>query len=555
MHKFLLANLFILCIAVNTVCARANDNSDLVFNYTIKPVPTNSGMDFKIRVNFKSDSIITFMAPTDYYGVKDYGQYFKDFKGDNNTVVEQTTEKYQFIIRPNKDGEVHISYTLSLLQKEMDGISYAPNISSTHFHLAGSQWILPIGPLDKPNDYNIKIIDYPQGWHFYSSLSDSPLNMKFKSSYEDLIGSGFGGGSQQYKIFYVREKPVSIFVQGNYDIKKDSIIDAVGKIVKLQREWFQDFSQPYYTVTICNRNNNVAGTSFPNLFVCFIMPEATKLQLLKLLSHEMFHRWLPNNFSVKLNEGESSFKYTWLYEGFTDYFSRKILLEAGIMDKKEFINSFNTDLYLIANNSSANETYAQLLERKKNHSFSGEQNKLYYYKGCLMALKWDIQIQQKNSQKSLKQLLLELMERAKIDVDKEIDFEYFIAKGNQYGIDVKEDFNKYIIEGRDIELNSKSFNPDYVLDFVEMPSFEKGYEVEYGDVSIIKSVIENSNAYKAGLRKGMVYLGAKNSYIFGNAWITDKPILVSVQIEGKQKTINYKPEGKLIRIQQFIKYH
>ena len=524
-----------------------------LFKYVLKPVPNKKGMDFKINVEFKSDSTITFTSPIDYYGVKDYGQHFKEFKGENGTIVNMTAQKNQYIAKPNNQGIVYIDYILSLSQEEMNSISYAPNISPTHFHLAGSQWILPIGSLEKINAYHVKIVDYPKGWNFYSSESNSPLNMTFESTYEQLIGSGFGGGNQQHKIFFIKGKPVSIFVQGKYDIGTDSIIEATRKIIKFQRDWFQDYSQPYYTVTICNRSNNVAGTSFPNLFVCFVMPEANKLQLFKLLSHEMFHRWLPNRLVIKTEENESSLKYAWFYEGFTDYFSRKILLEAGIINKKEFINSLNTDLYLIANNKSANETYSQMLERREQHKFSGEQNKLYYYKGCLMALKWDAQIQQKNPQKSLKQLLLELMEQAKKGKNEEIDFQYLVDKGNEYGINVKEDFNHYIIQGKDVVLNSKSFNSDYILKITKLPLFQKGFEVDYGEVSTIKEVVKYSNAYKAGLRKGMVYLGAKNSYIFGNAWMPDKPILVQVQIGGKEKTVTYKPEGKLIKIQQFVK--
>ena len=173
--------------------------SALDFNYSIKPVPTEIGMDFFIELSFKWDSTLTIDLPKDYYGVKDYQQYFVDFEGKKGTKV--TDNKYQKIITPNFEHRIHLNYRLSLSKKEMDHYSFSPKISTSNFHLTGSQILLSIGSLDLKNNYKIIFVDFPEGWNFYSSLSNTPRDMIFSASYNDLISSGFGGGNQPNTAF------------------------------------------------------------------------------------------------------------------------------------------------------------------------------------------------------------------------------------------------------------------------------------------------------------------------------------------------------------------
>ncbi|WP_417881869.1 M1 family aminopeptidase [Xanthomarina gelatinilytica] len=524
------------------------------FNYTIKPIPNQKGMDFSVRLNFKSDSTIVFNMPKDYYGVDDYQQYFKDLKTSNGGTLEKTSKKYEYEVTPNSKNEIHISYTLKLTKKDMDKDFFAPGISSFSFHLAGSQILLPIGKLENANNYNIKIIDAPSDWNFYSSFSITPLNMNFTGSYWSILTTAFGGGNQRMISFKIKIKPVSVFIQGEYDnIDETPLISEIKNLINYQRDWINDYSQPYYTISIIERENGLNGTAPGNLFVCFVDPNASKQQVIKVISHEMFHYWLPNKVQIETKKGESDLKYAWFYEGFTEYFSRKILYDMNMLSLIEYIETFNTDIFLIANNEQANISYEKLLKQRENKGLGTNLHKLSYHRGNLMALKWESDINKFNSDFTLKQFFLEVLDVCSKSKGF-IKFDDFIRIGRKYGVDVRADYEKYIINGESIDIPKDAFSETHQLKIVDVPAFDRGYEFKKGKTWKLKKINKKSNAYNAGLRNGMQYLNSKNAYIFRTSWLPNKPIEVKIKLKnGTEKWFEYFPKGDTIHLKQYIR--
>lgn len=524
------------------------------FNYTIKPIPNQKGIDFSVHLNFKSDSTIVFSMPKDYYGVDNYQQYFKDVKTSNGGTLEKTSKKYEYEVTPNSKNEIHISYTLKLTKKDMDKDFFAPGISSSNFHLAGSQILLPIGKLEDANTYNIRIIDAPSDWNFYSSFSNTPLNMNFKGSYWSILTTAFGGGNQRMISFKIKDKPVSVFIQGDYDnIDETTLISEIKNLINYQRNWTNDYSQPYYTISLLERENSLNGTAPGNLFVCFVDKNATKQQVLKVISHEMFHNWLPNKVQIETENGESDLKYAWLYEGFTEYFSRKILYEMNMLSLDDYIETFNTDIFLIANNEQANISYEKLLERRENKGLGTNLHKLSYHRGNLMALKWELDINKFNSNFTLKQFFLEVLDVCNKS-NGFIKFDDFINIGKKYGIGVRTDYEKYIIRGESIDIPKDAFSETHQLKIVDVPSFDRGYELKKGKTWKLNKIKKKSNAYKAGLRNGMHFINSKNAYIFRTSWLPNKPIEVQIKLkDGTEKWFEYFPDGEAIPLKQYVR--
>ncbi|HMC01009.1 MAG TPA: M1 family aminopeptidase, partial [Flavobacteriaceae bacterium] len=429
-----------------------------------------------------------------------------------------------------------------------------PGISGTNFHLAGSQILLPIGKLEDSNIYNIKIIDAPLDWNFYSSFSNTPLDMSFTGSYWSILTTAFGGGSQRMISFKIDDKPVSVFIQGDYDnIDETTLISEIKSLVNYQRDWTKDYTQPYYTISLLERENGLNGTAPGNLFVCFVDTNATENQVLKVISHEMFHYWLPNKVQIETENQESDLKYAWLYEGFTEYFSRKILYEMNMLSLDEYIETFNTDIFLIANNEQANISYEKLLERRETQGLSTNLHKLSYHRGNLMALKWESDINKFNSNFTLKQFFLEVLGVCDKN-DGRIKFDDFIKIGKKYGVDIRADYEKYIISGESIDIPKDIFSETHKLKTVDVTSFDRGYELKKGKTWKLKNIKKKSNAYKAGLRNGMHFISSKNAYIFRTSWLPNKPIEIEVRLKnGEERTFKFLPEGEVIVLEQFIK--
>lgn len=516
------------------------------YYYELSILPSKTEIEFKINLSYKSDTTHIVQLPFDYYGTPHIDKWITKFMGIRGTQVMYSESSSKKVI-PNMDGEVHLNYTIKYNPAELDKYSYAPNVGPNYFYMTGCQWMLPTNPIEHKSTYQIKMLSDIPGWTFYSSLSDNTENIVVESSFEDMIYAGFGGSdeTQTKETFGVKGGKVSLYINGDYGFDKKGFIDSLKKIITSQNTFFNDDEQSFYHITILPRTGLLAGASVPNLFYCFVDTSKQAKDLYGLISHEYFHRWLPNEFYLETPEGEREFKREWFSEGFTEYFSRVVLLENSIIGQEHFVDLFNQDIINIANNPSANESYSTLVNRKP---FGAAQKKLSYYRGALMALRWDSQLKAKGS--SLKEMLLFLYENAKHTngVLNDSDIYEF---GKKYTLDFEEDINSYIIQGQKIDLPSNTFD-GYQLTDEEIRLFYPGYDViKSGREKIIQGVDPDGPAYKAGLRNGMEYVRRKNSNRWSNNWSSKDAFSVTVRIDGQEEQIDFFPYGEAKKVRLY----
>ncbi len=515
--------------------------SDHTFFYSLYVATVDNELQFDISLGYKSDSTHIIQLPEDYYGTPDLYKWVTRITGTDGTrVIEIDNKPDSRKIMPNKNNEVHINYTIKYDPAVMDNYSYAPDVSSSYFYMAGCQWMLPIGPIDSAYNYRIKMTAADKNWTFYSSLSENTDNIEVETTFDDLISAGFGGSdeSQTKESFMVGGNKVSLFIQGNYSFDKKDFIKNLKKIVTAEKSFFNDYDQPFYYITILPRTGLLAGASVPNLFYCFVDSAKQGRELYRLIAHEYFHNWLPNKINIPTKPGEYDFKLEWFSEGFTEYFSRNILIENDIINKEFYIDTFNGDIVSIANNPSANESYSEIAKRS---IFGAAQKKLSYYRGALIALKWDNQLKRRGS--SLKKMMLFLFKKAS-DSNGTISESDIYGYGKKYSLDFKKDIEHYIIQGRPIDILPDAFE-GYQLKKEIIRLFDPGFDVrKSAREKIIQGVDTSGPAYKAGLRDGMKYVRRKNSNRWSNSWSETTPYSVTVLIEGKEKEISFFPSGK-----------
>ena len=511
------------------------------FYYQLNASPVNNVLQFNISLAYKSDSTHIIQLPKDYYGTPNLYKWVTKITGGNGTrVIDVYKKPDSRKIIPNEKNKVYINYTIKYDPVVLNNYSYAPDVSPSFFYMAGCQWMLPIGTIDSTYNYKIKMTTNEKGWTFYSSLSENTDNIALKTTFDDLISAGFGGSdkSQVKKSFEVKGNKVSLFIQGNYSFDKKDFVNKLKKIITAEKAFFNDYDQPFYYITILPRTGLLAGASVPNLFYCFVDSAKQGKELYRLIAHEYFHSWLPNKMNIPTKKGEYSFKTEWFSEGFTEYFSRKILFENNIIDKKYYVDTFNDDIISIANNPSANESYKEIAKRSR---FGAAQKKLSYYRGALIALKWDNQLKRKGS--SLKNMILSLFKKA--SESKGIIAESDIYNyGKKYSLDFKKDIEHYIIQGKSIDLLPGAFE-GYQLRKEIIRLFDPGFDVrKSAREKIIQGVAINGPSYKAGLRNGMKYIRRRNSNRWNNSWSDTTPYSVTVSIDGKEKEIDFFPLGK-----------
>lgn len=520
--------------------------------YRITPVPTTDRTELLISLRFavKNSEPFRIKLPSDGFGTPDLYRYIQSIAGVNGTEINDGQDATERIVKPSADLKVSLRYVLSYDPEVMASHPYGPNTGSSYFHVAGCQWMLHIGDVAEKRPISIEILDAPKSWKLYSSIDPNPRRFETLASYNDLAKTVIGGGEQSFS-FGVNGKPVSVFVHGSFAIPAKDIASAVERIVHFERRWFSDYQQPFYHVIVAPRRGATAGYAPENAFVNFVGKDISRDDLNLLLAHEMFHYWLPNKIRIEQDPKYSDIRYEWFYEGFTDYFTARVLLDAGLIDSSGFADLMNKAVLNIADNPHRAETYAQLMEASKAGRFDGVYKKLSYHRGALIALNWNTKIKSRSKTADLSDFIRALFQKAKKTKGKisESEFQVF---AESYGIDANGDLERHTMNGEQIAIDPRTVIEGFRLVETDIPKFETGFSMtETRRLKRISGLIENSEAYKAGLRNGMEFVRAENSNRFSNSWSADRPLVVIVKVDGAERRFEYFPRGETGRLMLF----
>lgn len=525
---------------------------DRKLTYRITPVPTKDRTEIRISLQFATTSqdALTVKLPVDGFGTPDLHRYVQSLAGANGTEVHDGRDATERFVKPAADSTVSLNYILSYDPEVMASQPYGPNTGASYFHLAGCQWMLQIGDNSEARPVSVEVINAPKSWKLYSSIDSNAARFETVSSYNDLIKTVIGGGEQSFA-FDVNGKPVSVFVHGAFTIPAGEIASAIERIVRFERRWFSDYDQPFYHVIVAPRRGTTAGYAPQNAFINFVGKDISRDDLNLLLAHEMFHYWLPNKLRIEQDAKYSDIRYEWFYEGFTDYFTARILVEAGLITRAGFAELINMAILNIAHNPHRSETYDELMEASKAGRFDGVYKKLSYHRGALIALNWNTGIKRRSKNNDLSRFIRELYSKAGKTGGKigELEFQAF---AKNYGIDAKAHLDRHIMNGEPIVIDRETRIEGFRLVETEVPKFETGFSMdETRKTKRITGVAEDTAAFRAGLRNGMEFVRAENSNRFSNSWSADRPLVVIVRVDGAERRLEYFPRGKVERIALF----
>jgi predicted metalloprotease with PDZ domain len=471
-------------------------------------------------------------------------------KAEEGAIIKPGEVESERVVVPSPRGIVALRYVLSYDPKVMDNYPYAPNTSADYFHIAGCQWLLHVGDDKQERPISVEIVEAPKHWRLYSSIARNAARFETTDSYKHLASSAIGGGGQSHT-FYVHRKPISVFAHGKLDIPDQEIYTAVERIVRLERRWFADYEQPFYHVIVAPRGGVIAGYAPRNAFINFVRKGITSHELNLLLAHEMFHYWLPGKMKIAQDEKYSEVRYEWLYEGFTDYFAPRILLEAGLMTPHQFAEQINKAVLNIADNPHRTETYDDFVAAAKAGKFDATYKKLSYHRGALIALNWDTQLRRASGRRDLSDFIRELYHLA-LKHEGKIPEQVFFDFAANYGIDAKGDLERHIVRGEAIKVASDARIKGFELRETAWPLFDPGLALAHTrETKTISGVVEGGAAYRAGLRNGMEFVRAVNANRFSNSWRADKPLMVVVKANGQERTFEFFPHGKRERLLLF----
>ncbi|HEX2641027.1 MAG TPA: hypothetical protein VHL50_10665, partial [Pyrinomonadaceae bacterium] len=275
------------------------------------------------------------------------------------------------------------------------------------------------------------------------------------------------------------------------------------------------------------------GTGLNNSFALFATPQATVGALRGLLAHEYFHNWNPAALG-RMPDPEQ--QVSWFSEGFTEFYTYRLLLRGGLMTR---------DVYIAKNNELIREYY--LLESRnapnsriiKEFWSDRSVGRLPYLRGFMIATNWNAEIVKASAGKhSLDDVMFDL--KAGSNGGRQVLTSEVIAKAVQryLGRDPSADIARFVVDGDTLVPLDGALGPDTLIEAQKIPVFDAGFDLdELFKTRRITRVKPNGPAYAAGLRDGQQLVGGVSVY-FGN---TEKEIELKVKTDDGEKKLKYLP--------------
>lgn len=540
-------------------------NSAVKVSYEIIPISENEVSKLKIKVEFKGDKsgITKIQLPTSFGGQEDLYKSINNLKAvtpsteliENNNLETKTIKHL-----PNQ--QIMLEY--DLIQdwngvpqagsgSQDSGGGYRPILQKDYFHFLGSGgFVLPV--LKEENKLKVSILwkSIPTNWTLANSFGASQTKQKFSTTMGKLYSSVFVGGDFQITKRTVKGKSVFTAIRGKWKFTNDDFANLAEKIIAVERDFWKDYNQPYYLITLIPLEAqpnalSIGGTGLTNSFATFVTPNATLENLTFLISHEYFHNWN----SPKLGGlADPEQKLYWFSEGFTDYYTYLLLLRSGLFDLEKYIAQYNKTL---------SEYYLSPYKNISNQQLADDFFKSYgigqvaYWRGFLLATKWNqIILEQNNGKKSLDDLMREIFGDAKTNKYGKLSKERIIAYLNKYAKhNFAEDIEKYIERGQTIDNFQGSLGKCFETSEIQIGKFELGFD--YNTLvkeNKISGILPNSAAYQAGLRDGQKVVG--RSLYYNNP---NQQVEITIDENGEKKKFTYLPatEEKILTPQFKIK--
>lgn len=545
-----------LVVAFTTPSAGAQNPAPI--RYELRIVPRADRTDLAIEARFAAgtDQRMTVGLPEDSeYGTSGLFRFVSGIEGIGGTTVSSGKDSSERVVAPGTDGTVGLRYVLSFGPGVFGDATYAPNVGNGHIHLAGAQWLLRIGSASESHRFEVAFRDIPGGWHPYSSLGADPARLVVTATRKELGRSVVGAVTETNRQFTAGGKPVSVFIQGKYAQSHDSIVDAVRRIVTAQRALFGE-ADDYFTVVILPRVGNVAGVATSHNFTCFLKDDVAAQQMYWLLAHEMMHTWMTRGrvaLGPDSSGAETFVTNQWFIEGVNDFLARRMMADVGLLTADGFADLINRDIINLAENPNRAKPLVQVMADANSGLFGVAYTKMSYYRGALIALKWESDMRAARRREALAAVVQRVLAEAGRH-DSHLSWDAFHELLAPYGINARGDIKRFVTDARPMQVPPGALGAEFELAPMEIPAFDPGFSVaETARSRVVTGVVVGGPAHQAGVRNGMPYVGTENGNRFSNAWDPEKPMRVTVRLDGALRVIAFMPRGAALRHELFRK--
>jgi predicted metalloprotease with PDZ domain len=536
--RILLAVVFSVLITASAVAGELSPVS-----YTLRPAMKDGALRaVAVEIDLTADPSgrTEFALPDHYAGQKQLWTAMRHLSvsGGHARLVANSNPAIA-IVRSDPGARITLAYDIVQGFKGVPGQDsatyYRPVIQPGYFHLLGiTVFVTPKGSDKRAASFRADGI--PKGWSFASTLERENLTI-FDMKLSVTVGGDF-------RIVQVPAGQLRLAIRGHWTFGDADFARRVARICDAELRFWGDPASPYLVTVLPLQSDGLTastgGTGEAGGFAMYLSPQSDDTHIEYGFAHERLHAWISSALGNSGNDTGPS--ESWLAEGFTDYFARRILLATGVWPLPTTLYELNQTLLNYDTSPVRDASNARVAKEM----FSNPDiQQLPYWRGALMAMRWDARLRRTGS--GMDDIVRQMRALATAHPNKTPTGNLIDAM-KFHGLDVRGDIARHIGRGEPIWLDADTFAPCAAVATTDIAAFDAGFDAQTTSQKggVVTGIDPKGAAYAAGLRDGMKLIKRLSPYSIDSR----RPRIYSVLDHGRLRTISYLPAARTrVRVQ------
>lgn len=538
-------------LVVAPLPSAAQDAAEPPIAYVLELVePETPLVAIHVEVDGEADGTSAFTLAEGWAGIAEAGRDLElvEVRGAHDALEGTRESSHRWSVRHAPGERLALTFELGPTGHRANSAPpgyYLPILERGLLHVLGAQGLPAPEHLDGAKERSIALEwrgFAEQGWRVASSFGTGP-RVETTLALDTFLHALFAAGELR---LFERTLPggtLAVALNGKWSFRDEEFVALAERIVTLERDFFADHARPFYLISLipvgAGNSSSWGGTGLTNSFALFMTPDNTLAMspggggVAWLLAHEHFHEW--NGHVIQLAQPEQ-LAY-WFSEGFTDFYTRRLLARGGLFTPEQEQASWNQRLAAYRANPERLAPATRVLEAFWTVREAGE---LPYQRGDLMALYADHAIRTRTQgARSLDDVMRALVARSKGGGGPLTSDELLRALGAEAGAQAEAALRAWAVEGREPEFPPELGVPGLRLEESEVPSFDTGFDHEATLASgTVTGVRPGGPAERAGLKDGMKLSGW--SVTRGDP---TREVELTLRESGTTRTLRYLPHG------------
>ncbi|MGD9815473.1 MAG: hypothetical protein AB7Q23_13875 [Hyphomonadaceae bacterium] len=508
-------------------------------DYTLTPLLRDGALEaIQVDLRFRAGAgtATQLKLPNTWAGETDLWRVVQDLEVVSGGEIVAGDSPWLRDVRHRPNARLHVRYRIvqdfeGEPMPTEQGNPYRPIVQPTYFQFIGNTALVEPALEDMSAPVRIRTRNLPRGWSFASDLQHDIANL-------DRVGQSVTVGGD-FRVLHAADRNIRVAIRGEWNFKDADFVASVDDIIAGQRRFWGDPSTPYLVTVVqltppSPGHVSIGGTGLEDAFAFFATANGDPDGILRTLAHEAMHTWIPGRLGG-LAEEDEALGY-WFSEGFTEFYTARLLVREGAWGPEAFAANLNQVLAAYAQSPAVTEPNSRILADFWNDSAVKD---LPYQRGRLLALLWDARLRARG--RDMDDVMFALRDRARTETAARGPA-VFAEVAAAHGLDVSADMETHVERGALILLPADALAPCGAIVTQTLPRFHRGFDIQatQANDNVITGVNPRGPAYAAGMRDGMVLL-RRDAGEIGDA---TQEIAYVVRDGERERTIRYMPVGE-----------